>query len=114
MAEGLRSKIAPLGRRLLSRERQVTRATGIGLARLVTERHKPKHLDAATRLAQGRSMGRRNAPAVGQESQGIVLLEAMAAGRPPVAFAIPGYRDVVAHDCDGWLVEPGNGDCVNP
>jgi len=47
-------------------------------------------------------------PAVGQESQGIVLLEAMAAARPPVAFAIPGYRDVVAHDCDGWLVEPGN------
>jgi phosphatidylinositol alpha-mannosyltransferase len=47
-------------------------------------------------------------PAVGQESQGIVLLEAMAAGRPPVAFAIPGYRDVVAHNGDGWLVEPRN------
>ena len=44
-------------------------------------------------------------PATGQESQGIVLLEAMAAGRPPLAFAIPGYRDVVHHDRDGWLIQ---------
>src|SRR5436190_5150872 len=67
MAESFRSRSAPLGRRLLNREAHVTRGTGIGLARSIAERHKPKHLDAATRLAQGRSLGRRSAPAVEQQ-----------------------------------------------
>lgn len=39
-----------------------------------------------------------------QESQGVVLLEGMAAGRPAVAFDIPGYRSVIRHGGDGWLV----------
>jgi len=51
-------------------------------------------------------------PATGQESQGIVLLEAMAAGRAPVAFSIPGYRDVVTHGVDGWLVDEMNADAL--
>jgi phosphatidyl-myo-inositol alpha-mannosyltransferase len=46
------------------------------------------------------------APAIGAESQGIVLLEAMAAGATVVASDIPGYATVVAHEQTGLLVPP--------
>jgi phosphatidylinositol alpha-mannosyltransferase len=47
-----------------------------------------------------------SAPSIHGESFGLVLLEAMATGKPVVASRIPGYASVVTHNRDGVLVEP--------
>jgi phosphatidylinositol alpha-mannosyltransferase len=48
------------------------------------------------------------APSLAGESFGMVLIEAMAAGTPPIASDIAGYRDVVNDGLDGVLVPPAD------
>ena len=47
-------------------------------------------------------------PAIGNESFGIVLLEAMASGKPIIASDIPGYKTVLENNKQGILVPPKN------
>ncbi|MCK4408856.1 MAG: glycosyltransferase family 4 protein, partial [Candidatus Eisenbacteria sp.] len=51
-------------------------------------------------------------PAMGGESFGIVLIEAMAAGAAVVASDIAGYRDVVSDGATGLLVRRGDPDSI--
>ena len=52
------------------------------------------------------------APSTGQESFGVVLLEAMAAGTAAVASDIHGYKKVIQRNVSGLLVEPKDVDAL--
>ncbi len=51
-------------------------------------------------------------PATGNESQGIALLEAMAARLPVVASNIEGFAGVITNEVDGLLVPPKNDEAL--
>jgi phosphatidylinositol alpha-mannosyltransferase len=80
-------------------ERLVARAgwADVHFVGRVSERLKPAYYASADVFC---------APNIGSESQGIVLLEALSAGAPTVASAIPGYRSVIRDGIEGWLVPP--------
>jgi phosphatidylinositol alpha-mannosyltransferase len=52
------------------------------------------------------------APNTGNESQGIILLEAMAAGKPVVASNLNGFAEVITHGVEGLLVRPQDGSAL--
>ncbi|MBI2934222.1 MAG: glycosyltransferase family 4 protein [Chloroflexi bacterium] len=63
----------------------------------VPHHHLPKYYRSASVFC---------APSIGEESFGIVLLEAMACGRPVVASNIEGYAGLLDHNQQGILVPP--------
>jgi phosphatidylinositol alpha-mannosyltransferase len=65
----------------------------------IPEREKPGYFTAADIYC---------APNTGKESFGVILLEAMASGKPVVATSIDGFRQVMTDQREGLLVPPGD------
>lgn len=82
------------------RAREIPRIEWLGT---ISEPEKAARLRAATVFC---------APSLRQESFGIVLLEAMAAGTAVVASDIPGYRNVARPDDDALLFPAGDVDAL--
>lgn len=72
---------------------------GVEFAGQVSKEDLPRYYASATVVC---------APSIERESFGIVLLEAMASGKPIVATRIPGYAGVMTHEHDGLMAPPGN------
>ena len=95
--------VAGSGTRLRRRYERWVKKTGLEndvvFVGFVSEEDKPRYYKTADIFS---------VPATGRESQGLILLEAMAMGKPVVATSIPGYAGVVKHGEDGLLVPPRN------
>jgi len=75
------------------------RLTGVELLGRISEEDKVRYFATADVYVS---------PATGQESMGVVLLEALASGTPIVCSDIHGYRSVVRRGEQGLLVPPRN------
>ncbi len=96
-----------------------TRLTVVGAApeeveRRIADPEVAEKIDVLGKVSHGvlwRALGEADllvAPSLAGESFGMVLIEAMASGTPPVASRIAGYSDVVTSGVDGVLVPPAD------
>ncbi len=87
----------PAQRRTYERQVRDLGLRGVVFKGFVSDEEKRRYLQAADVYCS---------PAIGGESQGIVLLEAMAAGTPVVASDIPGFRTVLVDRGAAILTPP--------